>query len=350
MSEASHDETRIEDWVASESKKRAEGKMKKWILWGAIALGALAVIGGIIFFLTRGKKAPKTEEIPYLEGLDVECGPNGITALPGGGFLVTDIYGKKIWELLGKNAKVFAGAETARDASGRPMGGYQDANYEECLFAEPWAITPFLGGYAVSDTKNHVVRLLKDGVVETLNGFSDQLASDDMGVTFEAPTGLATDDQGRLYVADTERGIIYVITEQGEVDVFYEGLNNPMGICWSDGALYVAETGEHQILRIADGVKIVFAGNGEEGEEDGLTTTATFSCPQGVAAGKDGTIYVSDTVNGAVRRIAGGKVETIWKLKDDALDTFPVSPVGMCCENDVLYVCDPFSRRIYVLK
>ena len=343
---------RIEDWVAKETKAkylRLFEQQKKYLIGGAIAIGVLLLVG-LVLLLSRKPATNGGVKISYLEGLDVMCGPNGIAPDGEGGFLVTDVYGKKIWKTKGKNAQVYAGAATVKDPSGQPMGGYQDSTFEESLFREPWAIAPFLGGFAVSDTANHVVRLLKDGNVETINGHSDTLESGEMGVTFDTPTGLAADNQGNLYVADSARGIIYVISEQGVVDVYWKDLNGPTGICWKDGVLYIAETAEHRIIKLIGGNMVVVAGTGEEGEDDGAAASATFSNPEGVCVAKDGTIYVSDTVNATVRRIKNGKVDTILEMLEDGLTTYPVNPVGMCYQDGTLYVCDPFSRRVYIIK
>ena len=358
MSEVQSSE-RIEDWVAKEGKARSAagkgsggrgGKRKLWIILAVvIVLLVIALIFLIGQFVMKKKTGTPLGNIMYLSGLDVMCGPNGIAPMEDGSFLVTDVFGKKIWKADMTGAEVYAGAATEKDPSGEPLGGYKDGSLEESLFKEPWAIVPFLDGYAVSDTKNNAVRLVRGSTVETVNGSSDVLEMGDMGVIFDQPTGLAADDQGRLFVADTARGTIYVITEQGRVEVYEEGLVRPMGLCWADGALYVAETGENRILQIKDGSMIVLAGTGEEGDDNGIASKATFSSPQGVTVGDDGAVYVSDTVNGTVRRIKDGMVDTVLEYAGDALSTYPTSPVGMCYKDHALYVCDVFSRRVYVL-
>lgn len=350
MSKTNDSETRIEDWVAKEGKAK---RRKKW-LWVLILVLAVVLILAIVLLIwhiiKKNKQVEPLKDITYLNGLDVMCGPNGIAPMEDGSFLVTDVFGKKIWKADKNGATVYAGASTEKDPSGEPLGGYKDGTLEESLFKEPWAIIPFLDGYAVSDTENNAVRLVRGDCVETINGSSDVLEMGDMGVIFDQPTGLAADDQGRLYVSDTGRGTIYVITEQGRVEVFEEGLNRPMGLCWTDGALYVAETGENRILQIKNGTQIVFAGNGEEGDTDGIATMASFSSPQGVTAGENGILYVSDTVNGSVRRIKDGMVDTILDYTGDDLTTYPTMPVGMCYKDHALYICDVFSRRVYVLE
>ncbi|MBQ9490177.1 MAG: NHL repeat-containing protein [Lachnospiraceae bacterium] len=362
MSEEVQSKERIEDWVAKEGKARGSapkgggrgGKRKLWIILAIVAVVVIAAVILILYFFGKGKiktsGQPIGKDVMYLNGLDVMCGPNGIAPMEDGSFLVTDVFGKKIWKADDKGAEVYAGATTEKDASGEPLGGYKDGTLEESLFKEPWAIVPFLDGFAVSDTENNAVRLVRGKTVETINGSSDVLKMGDMGVIFDQPTGLAADNAGRLYVADTARGTIYVITQQGRVEVFEEGFNRPMGLCWADGTLYVAETGENRILQIKDGTKIVLAGTGEEGNADGLATVATFAAPQGVTVGDDGVVYVSDTVNGTVRRIKDGKVDMILQYEGKDLTTYPTMPVGMCYKNGALYVCDVFSRRVYVLE
>lgn len=325
---------------------KKSGKKKAIIAGVSVACVAVTVLC-VILFWPKGNKSKAGGN--YLEGLDVLCGPCGIAPVADGGFLITDTYGKKIWKATGKHAVVYAGAESVQDQYGEPMGGYNDASLMESLFKEPWAIVPFLDGYAVSDTENHAVRLVNKAGVQTVNGRSGELEQGDLGVTFDLPTGLAVDDQGNLYVADTGRSVIYRISKDGSTEVFTKELHAPMGICWYQGALYVAETGEHRVVSVMDGNVKVIAGTGEEGDADGPALTATFSSPMGVAVGPDGTVFVSDTVNATVRRVKDGVVDTIFAPDEERLTTSPVSPTGMLAYDGFLYVCDPFARRVYIL-
>lgn len=336
--------------LGEEAVKAAKGSgffkdnRKKIGIIAGIVVAVIVIILCIIFFW------PKKGIKVYLDGLDVLCAPNDIVKTPGGSFLVTDVYGKKIWTVTGDHAEVYAGADTVEDLYGEPMGGYNDAELKESLFKEPWAITPFLNGYAVSDTKNHAVRLVTGTTVQTVNGRSSDLEEGDLGVTFDLPTGLATDNAGNLYVADTGRGAIYRITKDGNVDVYKDGLNAPMGLCYANDTLYVAETGEHRVISIKAGALTVVAGTGEEGDADGPALTATFSSPKGVAVAKDGVVYIADTVNGTVRRVKDGVVDTILTAEEKKLTTSPVSPTSLLVDEEYLYVCDPFARRVYRIE
>src|SRR5262249_37636044 len=71
--------------------------------------------------------------------------------------------------------------------------------------------------------------------------------------------------------------------------------------------------GNNRIRRIAsDGTVTTIAGDGIAGFTDGTGMQARFNAPRSVAADALGTIYVADTSNAAVRRIApNGEVKTL---------------------------------------
>ena len=65
----------------------------------------------------------------------------------------------------------------------------------------------------------------------------------------------------------------------------------------------------------------------------------------------DGTVYVSDTANGAVRRIKNGVVTTVAHRDESDLSVLiPTSPVGLAVCGDQLYVCDSFARKVFVVS
>lgn len=86
---------------------------------------------------------------------------------------------------------------------------------------------------------------------------------------FAQPSGLAVDDQRRLWVADSETSALRVITP--------------------------APTGAHVDT-------VVGAGLFDFGHRDGAADEARLQHPLGVAVDADGSVLVADTYNGAVRR------------------------------------------------
>ena len=281
-----------------------------------------------------------------LEGGTFPC---GVTSDGEGGLLVTDTFNKCVWLLKDGAVTRLAGGESAADLNGEPVGGYVDAVPEESLFRRPWAIAPYLNGWAVSDTLNNALRLITETGVMTINASAGEegLTTSAYGVTYDRPMGLAADEKGNLYVADTGAGAIRVLSPEGVVTTLVSGLAEPTGLCWYGGCLYVAETENHRILRVTKkGTVAVFAGSGEEGYLDGSAKEAQFSSPMGLAVDDQGRVYVADTVNGAVRRIADGQVDTLVMSKPDSPQRWPVSPIGLLVDGSSLYVCDNFTGKL----
>lgn len=291
--------------------------------------------------------ANRTKSATVMSAMDVLCQPCGLAAMPDGSLLVSDRYNKLIWLVSSGKATVFAGAQTVEDVYGQPIGGYHDADFLDSVFKDPWAISPFLGGWAVSDPKNGVVRFLRTND----SNHSNRTAVTDLGVSFDHPTGLATDPDGNLYVAETFLGTIIKITPDAQVSTFLSDLSEPMGLCWANDALFIAESGGNRILKVSpNGQPSLVAGSGSNAYQDGPINHAAFSGPKGVAVAPDGTVYVADTDNGAVRRVRDGQVSTI--LSRDPMDTsvtYPTSPTGLLLQNNTLYISDTFARKLLAL-
>lgn len=286
-----------------------------------------------------------------VSAMDVMCAPSGIAAMSDGTVLITDTYYKRLWKVREGASQVYAGGETAGGLYGEPLGGYNDSGLLASYFKSPWAVAEFLDGWAISDTENNVIRIVRAQKIQTLNGSTrESLTAAQMGVAFDRPTGLAADGEGNLYVSDTGKGAVRKITPEGAVTTAASGLNEPTGLCWRGGTLYIAETGANRIVKLERGRVSTLAGTGEDDFLDGPANLAAFSGPQGVAAAEDGTVYVADTLNSAVRRVRDGQVDTLT-VRNTALAEFGlVSPRGLLIQGNRLYVCDGFARKVFVLE
>ena len=122
-------------------------------------------------------------------------------------------------------------------------------------------------------------------------------------------------------------------------------LSDPFGVAVAaDGTLFVTEgIGGHRITRIgSDGADAVYAG-GVEGFRDGVGASARFNTPSGVAVGSDGTLYVADTGNSAIRRISPDRTVATIISPDAGLN----GPVGIAVRSDdTLVIADTYNDRI----
>lgn len=170
------------------------------------------------------------------------------------------------------------------------------------------------GNVYVADTGNHTIRKISpSGVVTTLAGTAGAEGSADgtgPAARFSRPQSLTVDASGNVYVIDGN-GIGRKITPEGVVTtttiraaaVAVDGIGN----------VYLADYNNHTIRKITPtGSPTTLAGtDGVEGSTDGVGAAASFFHPGGIAADSAGNVYVADTGNHTIRKIApGGVVST----------------------------------------
>ncbi len=145
---------------------------------------------------------------------------------------------------------------------------------------------------------------------------------------FRDLAGLAVGADDSIYVADAGNHSVRRISAAGTVTTlagngtagFTDGagsaarFSNPQGVAVdANGVVYVADTDNHSIRRIAaDGTVTTLAGNGIAGFQNGQGAQARFNSPRGVAVDASGNLYVADSGNHAVRVISlNGSVNTV---------------------------------------
>jgi RHS repeat-associated protein len=221
-------------------------------------------------------------------------------------------------------------AGTVMVLAGSGHAGMMDGSGVTAQFRAPEgiAVDSARGVVYVADTLNHRIRRVTfDGFVSTHAGSGLEGDQDSIGTSasFKAPIGLALDSDGDLYVADSGNHKIRKITPFGTVTTlagtgrprYDEGaadqatFKDPRGIAVSPrGVVYVADTGNQAIRMIANGIVSTLAGTGFPGKADGGPDVAEFHGPSGIAVDERGNVWVADTLNHKVRRIAASGVTT----------------------------------------
>lgn len=215
--------------------------------------------------------------------------------------------------------------------------GNADGNGSLARFTLPAGIAVDTSGNVyVSDIGNHNIRKITPiGAVTTLAGGTAGFADDDVDdavstARFKNPWGVAVDDSGNVYVADTGNNVIRKITTAGLVSTlagavglagFADGsgdtahFRSPTGIVMgTDGHLYVVDQGNSVIRKITTaGVVTTVAGLASTpGNADGLGSEARFRTPTGICTDSSGNLYVADSGNNLIRKITpAGAVTTV---------------------------------------
>jgi len=227
------------------------------------------------------------------------------------------------------------------------------------------------------------VVLPQNGVIGTLAGNGTSGYSGDNGLATSAeltyPGGVAVDGSGNIYIADTGNCVVRLVsastgvitTVAGNGSTGYSGdngaatsahLNSPAGVALDGtGNLYIVDSGNSVIRMVSasTGVITTVAGNGIQGYsgDGGLATAAELNQPAAIAIGPDSSMYIVDSFNAAVRKVAAssGIITTIagngtWGYSGDngaATDASLFYPDAIALDlSNNLYIADYFDHTI----
>ena len=307
---------------------------------------------------------------------DLIYSPSAMVATADGGMLIVDSDNHCIWkrDASGKT-EIVAGVKGKAGTVDRwlPEGAEEAVGGESALFDEIWGIAPYLNGYIITEynpeKKRGVLRYYDPvkGVV-TLKNPEDEI------ITFKRPTGVTKGPDGGIFVADTGAHCIYYISAPPRDGVsgagavtLYAGkagkkgcaagyklskarFRNPMGLYYTNGKLYVADTGNNRIVKITESTKkastVAGSTKGTEGDKIGKPTKeCRLYAPENVYY-KNSTVIIADTGNSCVKVLKDGKVTR--KIRESSMinESAPVEPRGLLVVGSKLYVGDVFAKRL----
>lgn len=191
------------------------------------------------------------------------------------------------------------------------------------------------GNLYVAEALNHCIRKvnLKTGIITTVAGTGKKGYSGDGGPANEAmlrePNDCHLDGKGGLLIADVsdwrvrrvdlKTGLISTFAgigrQRGKINRQQLGDGGPAekaiiyearAVCIDNfGNTFICERRGNAIRRVdTKGVITTIAGTGAKGDRDGNGRQATFNGPKAIRCDDLGNIYVVDTENHSVRRIA----------------------------------------------
>jgi len=186
------------------------------------------------------------------------------------------------------------------------------------------------GNLYFADTQNYRVRKVSNGLITTVAGNGIPGSSGDAGLAISAqlsPRAVAVDATGNLYIADSTHNVVRVVsngvitTLAGNGTAGFSGdggpatgaqLNAPSGIAVdAAGNVYIADTQNFRVRKISNGVITTFAGGGSALGDNGPPTNAQLNEPADVAVDAAGNVYIDDPFNGRIRKVSNGVITTV---------------------------------------
>jgi len=170
------------------------------------------------------------------------------------------------------------------------------------------------GNVYIADSGNNVIRKVSTAGVMTT------FAKDSRFVLL---AGLATDSEGNVYAADFGACVVWHITSTGTVSIFagelnacgYNSdgiaaslakLNNPYAVAVdSKNSLFIGDSANNRVRKVSAGIISTFAGKGTCGfsGDGGPAKSAQVCYPTGVAVDASFNVYIGDDGNFRVRKV-----------------------------------------------
>ncbi len=234
----------------------------------------------------------------------------------------------------------------------------------------------------VSDTGHHRVLEVDPSSGKVLGAWGSGRRGFDNGAaldaTFDGPQGMTLNPQtNELYVADVGNNAVRAINLSTGAVTTLAGtgvlgwppqargldtatLNSPWDVLYSDGFVYVANAGTHQIwaIDLANKLALPLVGNAREGTFNAEFHNSELAQPSGLALSDDGQLYFADSESSSIRV---GDLETAMTSLvvggDESLFDFGdvdgagnnarlQHPLGVAVFGDTLYVADTYNSKI----
>ena len=253
--------------------------------------------------------------------------PCGVALDSSGNLYIADYYNNRVREVSGGLITTVAGKGTAGFSGDSGLATKAQLNNPTVVALDP------SGNLFIGDYGNNRIREVSGGTIFTAAGNGTAGFSGDNGNAaisqMHLPYSVAVDSNGDVFIADYQNNRVrkvssgIVTTMAGTGVAGYSGdngpatsaqLNHPSAVMLdSSGNLYIADSGNSRIRKITAGTITTVTGNGTAGYggDNGSALTAEINQPTGLALDSSGNLYIADTLNNRVRKVAAGTITTV---------------------------------------
>jgi len=238
--------------------------------------------------------------------------PLGVAADSSGNVYVADEYNNRI-------RKISADGRISTVAGNGAQGYSGDHKAAtSASLSYPFGVAVDAGGALyIADYGNSCIRKVSaDGTISTVAGTGTQGSAGDGGLATSAqlnrPQGMAVDSSGNLYIADYWNSLIRKVDTTGTISKF-AGYPWPQDVAVDGpGNVYlIANNSVYKLNASGAGYREVGTGIGGYSGDGGAASIAQLDNPLGLAADASGTLYIADSYSGRLRKVSAGIITTV---------------------------------------
>jgi uncharacterized protein (TIGR03437 family) len=278
--------------------------------------------------------------------------PNRVAFDAAGNLYFTESYYNRVFKLgaagtltaiAGNGGETFAGEGGAATAAAIP---------------DPEGIAVDAAGNVYVGTSARICKI-SGGQLHTIAGTGDDGYSGDRGQAISAqihtPEGIAIDGAGNIFFSQSENSVVRRIGTDGTITTVagtgtpgYNGdgspatsfqLSTPEALVFDAGGnLYIADSLNNRVRKLApNGAISTFAGTGVAGDGgSGFAIGAKLFQPSGVAVDSAGNVYIADTANSLLKMVDLSGAISTFSHSITSLGDVAASPAGWLAAPDFL--------------
>jgi hypothetical protein len=255
-------------------------------------------------------------------------GPHHLLVLANGDVLIADTWNNRVRKIDAKTGVIKTIAGTGKKGFSGDGGPATEAEFSgiHCLAIDDSRHVLYL-----ADLDNRRVRSvdLSTGITSTVAGNGrkgvPKDGDDARSAPLVDPRAVATDDDGNVYILERSGHALRVVDRAGKIrtlagagkpgssgdggPAIQATLNGPKHLCVDhDGNVYIADTENHRVRVYHPSDKTIrnVAGTGMKGNAGlgGPPEATELAQPHGVFIGSEGQLYISDSSNNRVLKLA----------------------------------------------